>query len=103
MLLKSSMGFNLGFNSSLSSSASDFSSESEITCSWPVDMEIKNVNSLNDLERIINHARAEGAKKVVIRDKRSSPVKLGYTDLFGAQYHVSLLPDEEQIYEINFA
>ena len=84
------MGFNFSSNSS-----SNSSSDSE-------DRTIKKVGSNIDLQNIIENAKNNGLKRIVVKDKRSSPLTVGYSDLYGKQVKVSLFPDLDQTYEIEF-
>jgi len=89
------MGFNI-----ISRSSSDDGSKSESSCSFT---SVKKVDTTDELEQIIRGAKSKGLKKVTIKDRRSSPVKVGYSDLFGTKVNVSLLPDKEKTYEVEFA
>lgn len=92
----------INFSSSLNSSNTSLSSNSEISYSSDDDIRIKKVGSERDLEKIIQNAQNSGIKSIIIKDNRSSPLRVGLFDLFGNQDNISLLPDEESVYEIKF-
>lgn len=80
-----------------SKTSSDDGSKSDSSCSF---MSIKKVDTTGELEQLIRDAKNKGLKKVTIKDRRSSPIKLGYSDLFGTKVNVSLLPEKEKTYEV---
>jgi hypothetical protein len=83
-----------------SKSSSDDGSKSDLSYSFT---SIKKVDTAEELEQIIRDAKNKGLKKVTIKDRRSSPIKAGYSDLFGTKVTVSLLPDKEKTYELELA
>ncbi len=94
------MGFN--FSSSSDSSSSGLNSNSKISWSSDKDIKVKKIGSESDLEKIIKNAKNSGIKSLTIKDNRSSPIRVGLSDLFGNRVDVSLLPGTERIYEIQF-
>lgn len=83
------MGFNFNSNSNSDSKSDSFGG-------------IKKVESEIDLQNLIKNAKTHGLKKVIVKDKRISPLRLGVSNLFGHQVSVSLLPDTQKTYEIEF-
>ena len=63
---------------------------------------VRRVDTIDDLENIIKDAKSQGIKKVTIKDRRSSPIGVDCSDLFGNRVKVSYLKDKDRYYEIEF-
>jgi hypothetical protein len=63
---------------------------------------IHRINSIEQLEAIIKKAASYNAKELLIKDKGSLSIKIGQGSIAGFPLSISLVPDKEKVYKIQF-
>lgn len=81
---------------SKSNSSSNLEISSDTSCY------VRKINSINDLEKLIENAKSNGLKRITVKDSNSSFLNVEIKDLFGNSVNISPFPSRNSTFVIEF-